>query len=52
MEKREINEEKKRAKKTKLRAPTLNFGTMTGKGEVVDLMERRGVDILCVQETR
>ena len=26
---------------------------MTGKGrEVADLMERRGVDILCVQETR
>lgn len=29
----------------------LNVGTMNGKGrEVADLMERRKVDILCVQE--
>ena len=37
----------------KLRVAILNVGTMTGKGrEVADLMERRRVDILCVQETR
>ena len=47
------NEERKKAKKIKLKVATLNGGTMTGKGrEVADLMERRGVDILCVQETR
>ena len=32
---------------------TLNVGTMTGKGrEITDLMKRRKVDVLCVQETR
>ena len=32
---------------------TLNVGTMTGRGtEVVDMMERKGMDVLCVQETR
>ena len=32
---------------------TLNVGTMTNRGmEVVDLMKRKGMDILCVQETR
>ena len=51
--KKERNEERKKAKKIKLRVATLNVGTTTGKGrEVADLMERRGVDILCVQETR
>ena len=31
---------------------TLNVGTMTGKGrEVADHIERRSVDVLCVQET-
>ena len=49
---KERNEERKKAKKIKLRIATLNVETMTSKGrEVVDLMERRGVDILCVQET-
>ena len=49
----ERNEERKKAKKIKLKVATLNVETMTGKGrEVADLMERRGVDILCVQETR
>ena len=49
---KERNEERKKAKKIKLRVATLNVGTMTGKGrKVADLMERRGVDILCVQET-
>ena len=51
--KKERNEERKKAKKIKLKVATLNVGTMTGKGrEVADLVERRGVDILCVQETR
>ena len=50
---KERNEEMKKAKKIKLRVATLNVGTMTGKGrEVADLMERRGVNIQCVQETR
>ena len=50
---KERNEERKKAKKIKLRVATLNVETMTGKGrEVADLMEQRGVDILCVQETR
>ena len=49
----ERNEERKKAKKIMLKVATLNVGTMTGKGiEVADLMERRGVDILCVQKTR
>ena len=31
----------------------MNVGTMTGRGrEVADLMERRKVGVLCVQETR
>ncbi|KAK3558735.1 hypothetical protein QTP86_028033, partial [Hemibagrus guttatus] len=36
-----------------VRIGTLNVGTMTGKGrELADMMERRKLDILCVQETR
>ena len=51
--KKERNEERKKAKKIKLRVATLNVGIMTSKGrEVVDLMERREVEIFCVQETR
>ena len=50
--KKERNRKRKKAKKIKLKVATLNVGTMTGKGrEVMDLMKRRGVDILCVQET-
>ncbi|KAK3510437.1 hypothetical protein QTP70_006843 [Hemibagrus guttatus] len=45
--------EKKKGKSVGLRIGTLNVGTMTGKGrELADVMERRKVDILCVQETR
>ena len=34
-------------------AVTLNVGTMTGRGEeVVGIVERKKIDILCVQETR
>ena len=51
--KKKRNEERKKAKKIKLRIATLNVGAMTGKGrEVAGLMERRGLDILCVQKTR
>ena len=40
-------------KKVDLKVGSLNVGTMTGKGrEIVDVMERRKIDILCVQETR
>ncbi|KAK3574027.1 hypothetical protein QTP86_000457 [Hemibagrus guttatus] len=45
--------EKRKGKSVGLRIGTLNVGTMTGKGrELPDMMERRKVDILCVQETR
>ncbi|KAK3532234.1 hypothetical protein QTP86_009512 [Hemibagrus guttatus] len=45
--------EKRKGKSVGLRIGTLNVGTMTGKGrEPADMMERRKVDILCVQETR
>ncbi|KAK3545935.1 hypothetical protein QTP70_016965 [Hemibagrus guttatus] len=45
--------EKRKGKSVGLRIGTLNVGTMTGKGrELVDMIERRKVDILCVQETR
>ncbi|KAK3505891.1 hypothetical protein QTP70_019450 [Hemibagrus guttatus] len=45
--------EKRKGKNVGLRIGTLNVGTMTGKGrELADVMERRKVDILCVQETR
>ena len=31
----------------------LNVGTMTGRGrDLIDLMEQRNVDILCLQETK
>ena len=36
-----------------VRIGTVNVGTMTGRGrEIVDLMERRKIRILCVQETK
>ncbi|KAK3510464.1 hypothetical protein QTP70_008662 [Hemibagrus guttatus] len=45
--------EKRKGKSVGLRIGTLNAGIMTGKGrELADMMERRKVDILCVQETR
>ncbi|KAK3535166.1 hypothetical protein QTP70_004821 [Hemibagrus guttatus] len=45
--------EKRKGKSVGLRIGTLNVGTMKGKGrELADMMERRKVDILCVQETR
>ena len=36
-----------------IKVGTLNIGTMTGRGrELADMMERRNVDILCLQETK
>ena len=36
-----------------IRVDTLNIGTMTERGrELADIMERRNVDILCLQETK
>ena len=35
-----------------IRVGTLNIGTMTGRRELADIMERRNVDILCLQETK
>ena len=36
-----------------IRIATLNVGSMTGRGqEVVDVMERRKINIMCVQETK
>ena len=45
--------ELRKTRSVDIRVGTLNVGSMTGKGrEVVDLMSRRRIDILCVQETR
>ena len=42
-----------KGRRTLVRVGTLNIGTMTGRGrELADLMERRNVDILCLQETK
>ena len=36
-----------------IRVGTLNIGTMTGRGrELADMMERKNVDVLCLQETK
>ena len=38
---------------TLIRVGALNIGTMTGRGrELVDMMKRRNVNILCLQETK
>ena len=45
--------EKRKSWRLGLRVGTLNVRTMTGKArEVVNMMQRRKVDIVCVQETR
>ena len=42
-----------KGRRSLIRVGTLNIGTMTGKGrELADMMERRNVDILCLQDTR
>ena len=44
---------RRKVKRLELKVGTLNVGTMTGKSrELADAMERRKVDVLCVQETR
>ena len=44
---------RKKATRVELKVGTLNVGTMMGKSrELADVMERRKVDVLCVQETR
>ena len=46
-------EGRKKKENSEQKIGTLNIGTTTGKGrELADLMERRHMDILCVQETR
>ena len=48
-----MEERRQKSTRRKVVIGTLNVGTMTGRGkEVVDLMERKGMDVLCVQETR
>ena len=45
--------DKRKVRSVSLKFGTLNVGTITGKSrELADMMERRKVDILCVQETR
>ena len=42
-----------KGRRSLIRVGTLNIGTMTGRGrELADMMERRNVDILCLQETK
>ena len=42
-----------KGKRKTIRIATLNVGSMTGRGqEVVDFMEPRKVNIMCVQETK
>ncbi|KAF7694127.1 hypothetical protein C0J45_16005 [Silurus meridionalis] len=44
---------KEMCRRVEVRVGTLNVGTMTDKGiEIADMMERRKVDMLCVQETK
>ena len=45
--------EKRKTKIVTLKIGSLNVGTMMGKGrELADMMERRKLDILCIQETK
>ena len=42
-----------KGRRSLIRVGTLNIGTMTGRErELADMMERRNVDILCLQETK
>ena len=42
-----------KGKRSFIRVGILNIGTMTGRArELADMMERRNVDILCLQETQ
>ena len=43
----------RKGRRTLIKVGTLNIGTMNGKGRALaDMMERRNVDILCLQETK
>ena len=45
--------EARKGRRSLIRVSTLNIGTMTGRGrELADMMERKNVDILCLQETK
>ena len=42
-----------KGRRSLIRVSTLNIGTINGRGrELADMMERRNVDILCLQETK
>ena len=42
-----------KGRRSLIRVGTLNIGTITGRGrELADMMERKNVDILCLQETK
>ena len=44
---------RKKVMRVELKVGTLNVGVMMGKSrELADVMERRKVDVLCVQETQ
>ena len=46
-------ERKEQSKEEVVRIGTLNVGKMTGRAtEIVDLMQRRKMNILCIQETK
>ena len=50
---KERQRELRKGRRSLVRVGTLNIGTMTGRGrELTDMMERRNVDILCLQETK
>ena len=45
--------ELRKGRRTVIRMGTLNVGTMTGKErDLADLMERRKIDVLCLQEAK
>ena len=50
---KKLVENKNQKKKRRIRIGSWNIGSLTGKGrEVVDVMQRRDIKILCVQETK
>ncbi len=47
-------QERRKDRKVEIRVGSLNVGTMTGKGRklVADMIEKRKIDVLSVQETK
>ncbi|XP_063859148.1 craniofacial development protein 2-like [Scylla paramamosain] len=47
-------QERRKDREVEIRVGSLNVGTMTGKGRklAADMMEKRKIDVLCVQETK